>query len=227
MRLNNAKVKKWNNLVEAFFKQYKFNLEISQDRTSLMLMEKRSQKSMRAYTQKWRDEATHVQSPLMEIKMVTLFANPFKAPYYEHLIGSSSQHFYDVVCITERTEQGIKVGRIAKPLEKKGFTRRKREGDVNSLEDRYKGKKVNYQNSQMPTSQFANMNFTKPFTLNQTKRINSQPNIQNNHQSQNIRYTLEQLPPLPMYLKDLYAKLSSIGHIAPIPALPLQPPFPL
>jgi hypothetical protein len=25
-----------------------------------------------------------------------MFANTFRAPYYEHLMGSSSQHFYDV-----------------------------------------------------------------------------------------------------------------------------------
>jgi len=36
-------------LVEAFLKQYKFNLEIAQDRTSLMSIKKRSQESVRAY----------------------------------------------------------------------------------------------------------------------------------------------------------------------------------
>jgi len=56
MRLDNVKVKKWKDLVEAFLKQYKFNLEIAPDRTSLMLMEKRSQESVRAYDQRWRDE---------------------------------------------------------------------------------------------------------------------------------------------------------------------------
>jgi hypothetical protein len=66
--------------------------------------------------------------------MVTLFANTFKAPYYEHLMGSSSQHFYDAVRIDERIEQGIKAGRISESLEKKGFIGRKREGDVNNLE---------------------------------------------------------------------------------------------
>jgi hypothetical protein len=30
-----------------------------------------------------------------------------------------------------------------------------------------------------------------------------------------------------MPLKDMYAKLLSIGQIAPIPTLPLQPPFPI
>jgi len=58
--------------------------------------------------------------------MVTLFANTFKTPYYHHLIGSSSQHFYDVVRVAKRIEQDIKFGHIVEPLEKKGFTGRKK-----------------------------------------------------------------------------------------------------
>jgi hypothetical protein len=42
--------------------------------------------------------------------------------YYKHLIGSSTQYFYDVI-IARRIEQGIKGGRISKPTEKKGFSR--------------------------------------------------------------------------------------------------------
>ncbi|XP_011015726.1 PREDICTED: uncharacterized protein LOC105119299, partial [Populus euphratica] len=217
MRLDNIWIRSWRDLVEAFLKQYNFNLEIALDRTNLMSMEKRSQESVRAYAQRWRDEATHVQPPLIETEMVTLFANTFKAPYYEHLMGSSSQHFYDVVRIAKRIEQGIKAGRIAEPLEKRGFIGRKREGDVNNLEGGYKGKRVDSYNPQIPSSQFTHMNISPPFSSNQTK----------NHQRPTARYTPEQLPPLPMPLKDLYAKLLSIGHIAPIPALPLQPPFPI
>ena len=132
-------------------------------------------------------------------------------------MGSSSQHFYDAVRVAERIEQGIKAGRIAEPLAKKGFIGRKREGDVNNLEGGYKGKKVNHQNPQIPTH---NINFTKPFNPNH------QSNYQN-HQRPNTRYIAEQLPPLPMSLKEMYAKLLSIGQIAPIPTLPLQPPFPI
>jgi hypothetical protein len=163
MRLDSVKIRSWRDLVEAFLKQYKFNLEIAPDRTSLMSMEKRTQESVRAYAQRWRDEAMHVQPPLVETEMVTLFANTFKAPYYEHLMGSSSQHFYDAVRIAERIEQGIKAGRIAEPLEKKGFIRRKREGDINSLEGGYKGKRVDSYNPQVPTSQFSHMNISQPF----------------------------------------------------------------
>jgi hypothetical protein len=80
-------------------------------------------------------------------------------------------------------------------LEKKGFTGRKREGDINNLEGGYKGKKVNYQNPQMLTLQSININFAKPF---QTNQINYQPNNHDNYQRPNTRYLLEQLPPLPV-----------------------------
>jgi hypothetical protein len=53
-----------------------------------MVMEKRNQESVEAYAQRWRDKATHIQPPLIEIEMVMLFVNTFKSSYYEHLIGS-------------------------------------------------------------------------------------------------------------------------------------------
>jgi hypothetical protein len=102
LRLDSVRIRSWRYLVKAFLKQYKFNLEIAPDRTSIMSMEKRSQVSVRAYVQRWRDETMHVQPPLIETEMVTLFTNTFKAPYYEHLMGSSSQHLYDDVRIAER-----------------------------------------------------------------------------------------------------------------------------
>jgi hypothetical protein len=40
MRLDNIKIKTWKDLVDAFLKQYKFNLETTPDRTILMAMEK-------------------------------------------------------------------------------------------------------------------------------------------------------------------------------------------
>jgi hypothetical protein len=227
MRLETVKIKKWKDLVEAFLKHYKFNLEIAPDQITLMSMEKRSQESVRVYAQRWRDEATHVQPPLIKTEMVTLFANTFKALYYEHLMGSSSQHFYDAVRITKRIEQGIKVGRIPKPLEKKGYSGRRREGDVNNLEGGFKGKRVNYPNPQMPTPQFTNINFAKPLHPNSTNRINHPPSSQNNYQRPYTKYTSKQLPLLPMPLKDLYAKLLSIGQITPILLPPIQPPFPI
>ena len=74
-----------------------------------------------------------MQPPLIETEMVTLFANIFKAPYYEHLMGSSAQHFYDAVLIAERIEQGIQSGKIMEPVEKRGFVGKKKEVGINNL----------------------------------------------------------------------------------------------
>ncbi|KAL3573213.1 hypothetical protein D5086_027117 [Populus alba] len=47
--LDSVRIRSWRDLLEVFLKQYKFNLEITLDRTSLMSMEKRRQESVRAY----------------------------------------------------------------------------------------------------------------------------------------------------------------------------------
>jgi hypothetical protein len=51
-------------------------------------------------------------------------------------------------------------------------------------------------------------------------------NNQNIYQRRDNRQPEEQLPPLPMTLKELYAKLLSIGQIALLPLPPMQPHFP-
>ena len=57
--------------------------------------------------------------------MISLFANTLKAPYYEHVMGSSAQQFTDVVVVYEHIEQGVKSGRISAPTEKKGLKENK------------------------------------------------------------------------------------------------------
>jgi hypothetical protein len=46
----------------------------------------------------------NVCTTTLEKEMVTLFTNILKFLYYEHMMGSSTQHFYDVVVIAERIE---------------------------------------------------------------------------------------------------------------------------
>jgi len=53
--------------------------------------------------------------------MINLFVNNFKAPYFEYLVESSAQHFYDLVAIAEMIEQVIRLGRVANSTEKKTF----------------------------------------------------------------------------------------------------------
>ena len=92
---------------------------------SLMVMDKRNKETVREYTHRWKNKAMHVQPPLLEKEMVNLFANNFKSPYYEHLMGCSIQHFYDVVVIVERIEQRIRADIISEPPKKGGLLGRK------------------------------------------------------------------------------------------------------
>jgi len=108
-------------LVDAFIKQYKYNMDIAPDKTSLSNLEKGDKESRREYAQRWRDLAGQVHPPLLEKEMVVLFAYTLKAPYYEHVMGSSAQQFTDAVAVAERIEQGVKSGRISAPMEKKRF----------------------------------------------------------------------------------------------------------
>jgi hypothetical protein len=47
MILDNTRVKKWSDLDDDFLKQYKFNIYITSDQTSLMVMEKSNKEIVR------------------------------------------------------------------------------------------------------------------------------------------------------------------------------------
>jgi len=107
MRLDNTKVKKWKDLVDAFMRQYNFNIDVGPDRLSLQAMEKHNKESIREYTRRWSEVAAQVNPPMLEKEMISLFSNTFKALYFEYLVRSSAQYFADLVDIAERVEQVI------------------------------------------------------------------------------------------------------------------------
>jgi hypothetical protein len=74
MRLDNTKIQKWKDLVDAFVKQYKYNMDIAPDRTSLSNLEKRDKENIREYAQRWRDLAAQIHPPLLDKEMVTLLS---------------------------------------------------------------------------------------------------------------------------------------------------------
>jgi hypothetical protein len=106
MRLDNTKIRRWKDFV-AFVKQYKYKMNIAPDKSSLSNLGKKDKESIREYSQRWRELATQVHPPLLDKEMVTLFADTLKAPYYEHVMGSSAQQFTDAVVVCERIEQGV------------------------------------------------------------------------------------------------------------------------
>ena len=60
------------------------------------------------YAQKWRDLAGKVQPPLSDRELVDVLSGPF----FNHLIGSSSAGFTELILTGEQVEAGIKSGKI-------------------------------------------------------------------------------------------------------------------
>jgi hypothetical protein len=98
--------------------------------------------------------------------MVSLFANTLKAPYYEHVMGSSAQQFIDDVVVCECIEQGVKSGRIYAPTLKRGFKRK----EVHHVEDGYRGRKNSSQNYHTP-SQITNIKKLEPHNFQAKSQI--------------------------------------------------------
>jgi hypothetical protein len=226
MRLDKTKVKGWKDLVDAFIKQYKFNMDIALDRSSLHSLEKGHKEFVREYAQRWRETATQVNPPLLEKEMIGLFSNTFKAPYFEYLVGSSAQSFSDLVIIAEQIEQAIRIGRITDPSEKRGFIGRKKEVDVHNVEGEGKGRKHNVR-PLMTIPPTSNINFISPYLKSQTNTQNISYRQNNTfHPCRSFSANQEELPPLPIPLSEMYQRLLNIGQVTPVPLTPLQPPFP-
>jgi hypothetical protein len=57
-------------------------MDITLDRSSMQDIEMGNKKSIQEYARMWLGVATLVNPPLLEKKMVNLFTNTFKTPYF-------------------------------------------------------------------------------------------------------------------------------------------------
>jgi len=75
-------------------------------------MSKKSNETFQEYAQRWRDLTAQVEPPLPKKEMVTMFMGTLQSPFYEHMLGSISSNFTDIVIIGERIEFGLKNDKI-------------------------------------------------------------------------------------------------------------------
>jgi len=100
-------------------------------------MAKKSSETFKEYVQRWRELAAQLEPPLYEKEMITMFIETLQAIFYEHVLGSISSNFSDIVTIGERIKHGLKTGKIAQGssagtgAKKPGFNLgKKKEGEV-------------------------------------------------------------------------------------------------
>jgi len=112
-------------------------MDMAPDRMQLQNMAKKSSETFKEYAQRWRELAAQVEPLLYEKEMITMFIETLQAPFYEHVLGSVSSNFSDIVTIGEIIEHGLKSGKIAQGSstttsgKKPGFNpSKKKEGKV-------------------------------------------------------------------------------------------------
>ncbi|RDX96395.1 hypothetical protein CR513_20936, partial [Mucuna pruriens] len=102
----------WRSLTKGFLNQYEYNMDMTPDRSQLQNMAKGEKETFKEYARRWRELAAHIQPPLFDKEMVTMFINTFHPPFYKKMVRNVLSNFVNLLLIGERVEEGIKKGRI-------------------------------------------------------------------------------------------------------------------
>jgi len=69
-------------LLDAFIRKYKYNIDMTPDRMQLQKMCKSDNESFKEYAQRWRDLTTQVIPPMMEREMITMIIDTLSMYQY-------------------------------------------------------------------------------------------------------------------------------------------------
>ncbi|XP_040940768.1 uncharacterized protein [Gossypium hirsutum] len=188
-QLSRAEIHSWKDLAQAFIKQYRHVMDIAPDRIVLQNMEKKTNESFRQYARRWREVAAQVQPPLLENEITMLFINTLKAPFLNHMLGSATKSFSDIVMSGEMIENAIRSGKIEAGESAKMSAPRKKEHEINN------------------TSMF-NKNHSRSITVGQARATTTNQQGSSRRES-NSRPNIErpQFTPIPVTYKELYQNL--------------------
>ena len=165
MHLEPTRVHSWKDMVDAFIKQYQYNLDMAPDRLQLQGMEKKEVESFKEYAQRWREVAAQVEPPLSDKEMVTMFLSTLQHPFYEHMVGIVSYKFSNIVIIEERVEAGIRSGRICSSMI----------ANINEFESQSREKKE--RKAYFVTQSPCNLNANRNLSQNPNQANNQKPFI--------------------------------------------------
>lgn len=102
-------------------------------------MEKKSTETAKKYVQRCREMVIQINPPLSNKKLINIFANTFKAPYYERMTSIPLSNVIDIVIIVKSVKYGIKIGKITDVVAesnapKKNDVIKKNEREVHQVE---------------------------------------------------------------------------------------------
>ncbi|GAU50550.1 hypothetical protein TSUD_281240 [Trifolium subterraneum] len=96
MSLDGVKIRTFNDLGEAFVRQYKYNLDMAPNRDQLQAMSQKDKETFKEYAQRWREVAAQVNSLKDEDEMARIFLNTLGPFYYERMIASPTNDFTEL-----------------------------------------------------------------------------------------------------------------------------------
>ncbi|XP_070029538.1 uncharacterized protein [Nicotiana sylvestris] len=102
----------WDDMAQAFVKQFQYNIDIVQDLNSLSNMKKKLAESFKVYAIKWREQAARVKPPMDDHELITVFLQAQNPDYFQNMISAMGRPFADAINIGEMIENGLHTGRI-------------------------------------------------------------------------------------------------------------------
>ncbi|KAJ9135017.1 hypothetical protein P3X46_032241 [Hevea brasiliensis] len=231
------------NLADAFLKQYKFNCDVAPTKRDLQNLVQRDRESFKEYAQRWREKAAEVYPPVIDNELCSLFIETLKAPYFNLMIGNTSNSFSDIIQAGERIEANLRMGRLQELTEnlakKNASLGKKKEGDVHFitrqnnhspfLQNNYRpyppphGPTIVNIPPPFPNYLYPGPQYPPPITYQ--PRPPPQP-TQPRPPQNSPRTQRNPDPPLPLPLSKIYRYLVGINQIVPIPFDPIQPAYP-
>ncbi|XP_016730157.1 uncharacterized protein [Gossypium hirsutum] len=207
-QLSHAQIGSWKDLAQTFMKQYGHVTDIAPDRITLQNMEKKPNESFRQYAQRWREMAMQVQPPLLGKETTMLFINTLKAPFINHMLGSTAKSFSDIVMSGEMIENAVRCGKIEAGESAKRSALRRKENEMNNASIYNKG-------------------YSKPVTVSQPRAVTAS-HQGSARQDSNPRPNTErvQFTPIIMMYRELYQNLFDAHVVSLFYLKPIQPLFP-
>ncbi|XP_070056585.1 uncharacterized protein [Nicotiana tomentosiformis] len=127
----------WDDMAQAFVKQFQYNIDIVPDHNSLSNMKKKPTENFREYVIKWREQAARVKPPMDSHELIIIILKAQEPDYFQNMMSAMGRPFAKVIKIGEMVKNGLKIGRIASQATLKATTQAIQNG-LGSLANRKK-----------------------------------------------------------------------------------------
>ncbi|XP_070045933.1 uncharacterized protein [Nicotiana tomentosiformis] len=98
----------WDDMAQAFVKQFQYNINIAPNRNSLSNMKKKPTESFREYAIKWREHAARVKPPMDNHELITIFLEAQEPDYFKNMMSVMGGPFAEAIKIGGMVENVLK-----------------------------------------------------------------------------------------------------------------------